>query len=687
MSGATLLYDPRKRPTTCPLCKKRHTSWTRNADPSGDDLFWECGKCDGPSRASKLAVLARNAEEPPADLSTDEEAPASGTRRPAARGKSVPRLAALPSPLDPRPIIKLTTELHEVIDKATAALAAAPHLNIYERDTALVQVIRSTDEDNGRRDAGAPLVRPIQLPTLRELLTASARFARLDGRSEKWASALPTDAVVAGTLGRGRWPGLRRLVGVLETPFLGPAGAVVQAPGFDAATGYLLETSEPFPIVPDAPTQNDARAALEELRSEVLGDFPFATPAGPYVAIAALLTILARPAIGAGNVPAFAFDANTPGTGKSLLSDVICLIATGRVAPKTGYPPDEAEMKKTLGSIALEACAIVSFDNIKAPFGGADIDRVLTCEGSERFRILGVTQMRQCTWRTVVLLTGNNIIVKGDTSRRALVCTQEATDERPELRQGFKHADLRGHVRQHRGRLVQQALTILRAFVVAGQPQPAGLRPLGSFEAWSRLIAGAIVWAGGADVLLAVADGTGDGDPEKGAVRALLAGWQRLDGAGAGLTVKHVLEELYPQGRPPFGSDLNDGLREAIEALCPPAPGKTPEAKRLSYKLRANAKRVFGKRRLESVPGHAGAVRWRVRSLGDHGDHGDHVPSPSPQTVADSFHVGDKDHRHHGHHPHPDGCPQCGQGWDMLSCSSCGHPTADFRPTAAGGDA
>jgi hypothetical protein len=71
--------------------------------------------------------------------------------------------------------------------------------------------------------------------------------------------------------------------------------------------------------------------------------------------------------------------------------------------------------------------------------------------------------------------------------------------EHPEDRK-FKRADLIGYVQENRPRLVAAALTVLRAFVVAGWPAH-GQPPKGSFEAWDQLVRSAIIWAGGADPL------------------------------------------------------------------------------------------------------------------------------------------------------------------------------------------
>jgi putative DNA primase/helicase len=49
-----------------------------------------------------------------------------------------------------------------------------------------------------------------------------------------------------------------------------------------------------------------------------------------------------------------------------------------------------------------------------------------------------------------------------------------------------------------RAQLVAAGLTVLRGYSAAGRPDMR-LPPWGSFEGWSKLVRGALVWAGEAD--------------------------------------------------------------------------------------------------------------------------------------------------------------------------------------------
>jgi len=110
------------------------------------------------------------------------------------------------------------------------------------------------------------------------------------------------------------------------------------------------------------------------------------------------------------------------------------------------------------------------------------------------------------------MATGNNLAFEGDMTRRAVMCRMDAGIENPEGR-SFD-VDLKAWVPAHRVRLVAAGLTILRAFVCAGRPGLKRLAPFGSFEVWSDLIRGALVWLGEPDPCLTIKHIVAD-DPVK----------------------------------------------------------------------------------------------------------------------------------------------------------------------------
>jgi hypothetical protein len=519
-----------------------------------------------------------------------------------------------------RPRIVVSPRIDQVVTAATRALAR--DADTYQRGGALAHVVRiDADDRRTHLPGGTPTIRLISRAILRARLARCARWVRLsrdDGGSTgsiREKETRPDAHALDAVLDAGEWPGVHVLSGVTETPIVRRDGSIVQRPGYDRATGYVYVPSCEYPTVAEQPSQEDARRALDELVN-VWRDFPFARDVERYVAIAALLTVLARPAID-GAVPLVVIDKSTRGSGATLASDVIAAIATGRCAARTTYSEDDAETRKVLDGHALGGSRLLVLDNVTTPLGGAALDAYVTARDTVDVRVLGRTGQIATPWRGIVIATGNNLEYRSDTIRRVLACRLEPRDERPEDRTGFEQSDLVGYVLTERARLVTAALTIVRAFFVAGRRE-AGSAAWGGFEAWSRLIPPAIVHAGGPDVLGARVGAEAGVDRDADAVRTLMDAIARLDSKGRGVASRDMIRVLYPDGRAPRDDAAPDGYdeaRAAIESLCPPRrAGEAPTPTRLGQALsRARGRWIRG-RRLVPVPGHGGAMRWRIEA-------------------------------------------------------------------------
>jgi hypothetical protein len=503
---------------------------------------------------------------------------------------------------DPR-IITITTLEYMVIDKAIEALSDDD--DVYQRSNMLTVINRDAEPRNRiiLRPPGSPRIAPLPLPRLRDVLTRCARWEKVrktrDGADEL-VPAHPPDWAVAGVAARGSWPEIRSIEAVTETPVLRLDGTILDRPGYDDRTGLLFEPNAPFPKIPAAPTRADAGRAVDLLMG-LVGDFPLANENHRAAWLAALLTPLARFAI-AGPCPLFLIDANTPGTGKSKLTDIIAILATGRHMPRTTYPDSDDEMRKRISSIALAGDRLMLLDNIATTFGGSSLDSALTAM-TWRDRILGRSEMTaELPLFTVWYATGNNVGLRGDVLRRIVPCRLETREERPEERRDFTiKGSLLEHVERERPRLVVAALTLLRAHAVAGWPD-GGLNPLGSFEAWSRVVRSAVFWACGLDPC-STREELRATDPEALARTALVEGWLDLPEGRTGLTaaaaLKLVKENalLYDTVRGVFMEwSKNDDL---------------PNARSVGNRLKALKGRVInGKRLLSSED--RGILLWRV---------------------------------------------------------------------------
>ncbi len=534
-----------------------------------------------------------------------------------------------------RPVIDVT---HELLKNTTEAIAALKRdENIYQRETKLVFVTRVTKEqsdnsspvmgDDGQVHRqlveGSPQICEMETPTLRERLSEVALFQKWNKKTEEYSPIVPTDEIVGAVKKRANWPGIRPLLGVVETPTLRPDGEIVQTPGYDPSTQYLYVPGENFPSVTDEmATQDRAKWAFNFL-SECFEDFPYVTRAHRSVPIAAILTLVARPAI-LGSIPAVLFDASTRGSGKTLQTDAIATITTGRGAPRMNYTSDDVELEKILAGYALRGSSFICLDNIPAmrPFGGGPMDRVITARDDVEIRILGATKIVTLPWRALIMATGNNISFYGDTSRRVLMARLEPAEEKPEQRTKFKHEDLLGWIRTQRPRLVAAALLILRAYFRAGRPD-MGCTRWGSFEEWGRLIPNAIVFAGGADPMLARPESEEEVDPELRSIRMIVTSLRQLQGDDE-FRISSVVDLLFKSQRvsdPVNGGYKPDGLedlRDAIETLVGKRGMKfqgnvlAPDPVELGRRLSAFKGRVISGLRLVTKTGGGGVMRWRV---------------------------------------------------------------------------
>lgn len=428
----------------------------------------------------------------------------------------------------------------------------------------------------------------------------------------------PPDWCVKGVAARGHWPrGVRPLDGFSEVPFLRPDGSVVEEAGYDVATRTILVPNGKFQPVPKSPTPDEARNALEKLL-ELVHDFPFEGALlgpGPWMAqtphrsgwLAALLTPFARHAF-RGPTPLFLVDANVRAAGKSKLTDCIAEIVLGRPMARTSQATHEEEERKRITSVLLAAPQLVLLDNIDRMLGSAPLDAVLTAEEWSD-RILGKSDQTTILAKPCWYGNGNNVRIKSDTARRVQHIRITSPLENPEHRTGFRFPDLIGHVRRHRAAYVRAALTVLRAWYVAGAPAPAKpLRSWGSYERWSAVVRHAIVWLGEPDPGLTQKELELHADTESNALADLLGGWAELCKKRFvhAMTIGEALADL--EARPAEFQRLRDAFAE----LTPTKPGQLPSAKSIGMVFHHLRERVQAGQKLVSAGDTRGAKRWAV---------------------------------------------------------------------------
>lgn len=397
-----------------------------------------------------------------------------------------------------RPEIRIVPGLIREIVEQCLDILADPATGIFDRSGTLVRPVsvqkasatlsvRQSPEGNLQRPPGAVIVGEVSVEALVEELTARAHFTKWSERAKDDVT-INCPAEVARTIVARRGHNWRvpPLKAIIRAPCIREDGSIIADDGYDAATCLFLTSGRLWPKVPDTPTRRDAARALDTL-IEPIDALPFVSDVDRSAALALMLTAVVRPMLRAA--PMFAVTAPTAGTGKSITVDVASVLATGLSASVLTASRDEAEMEKRLGAAAIAGDAVIAIDNVSHPLSSDLLCQLLT-QDEVQVRILGKSEHARIPSTALFCATGNGLSIVGDLTRRTILIRLDARCERPDERSfDFNAVDL---AMRKRGELVGAALTVIRAYLVAGTPDRAA--PMGSFEDWSDIVRSALIW-------------------------------------------------------------------------------------------------------------------------------------------------------------------------------------------------
>lgn len=550
--------------------------------------FWTAGNCERVERLMRKSALARDKWDEREDYleRTILRAVAKVSNRAGPRHvATVPTIAIVPG------------EWHRAATEGENALIAA-NVPIYQREGLVRPVIGEVAASGGHKTKVARLA-PITVPLMLDYLSRFAHFEKFDARKQEAVRAHPPEPVAKMILAReGEWS-FPHLIGVITAPTLRPDGSLLATPGYDPTTRLLLVSPPEMPVIPEAPSQSDAFAALAKLGC-LLKDFPFADEASRSVAYSALISAVVRGALPV--VPLHAITAPTSGSGKSFLVDLVAAILMGDRAPVLSAAEKVEETDKRLTGALLDGSPIIALDNVNA-----DLYSDLLAQAVERpliaLRPLGTSVMRKIESRATIFATGNNLRLVSDMARRTVVCSLDPGLERPELRKF--DANPFADALAHRGEFLAAALTIVRAYVAAGMP--GKLSALNSFEAWSDMVRSALVWLGQADPV-ATQERARAVDPTINQLGAILSALHDAVG-GTHLLTKAIIEAANLPNANGIGHK-NEGLRDALLAVAPDNHNAI-NAQRLGTFLGRHEGRIVGGYRLErQMDGKAQQPKW-----------------------------------------------------------------------------
>jgi hypothetical protein len=159
--------------------------------------------------------------------------------------------------------------------------------------------------------------------------------------------------------------------------------------------------------------------------------------------------------------------------------------------------------------------------------------------------------------------------------------------------------DIRAEVHERRREIVGDLIGVMLAYQRAKCPN-VGVSPFGSYEAWSRMVRQALVWAGEADPCLSL-ERTRGADPERLSRGVVLGAWYRVFKEVA-TTVAEAVKQ----------AENDAALREALAIVCEKR-GKLDNHTLGIWLRDAKDKRSGDLVLRDGLPdGHTGMMRWAV---------------------------------------------------------------------------
>jgi hypothetical protein len=363
-----------------------------------------------------------------------------------------------------------------------------------------------------------------------------------------------------------------------------------------------------FPAIPDEPKREQAKAALELLK-QPFATFPFADEAARAVAVSSVMTVLVRRVLRAA--PMHVYSAPKMASGKTLLATIPSYVATGRAPYLISQAADPESERKRLLAALIEGPPLIVIDNVEKALKSDALCIVLT-EPTFTDRLLGASRTLTVPTNCMVAATGNNLVLHGDLSARGLLCELDPACERPEEREF--DLDLHEWVPAHRGELAAAALTIMRAYLVAGAPKQ-DIPNYARFETWSRWVRSPLVWLGMKDPCETRAK-IETADPVREQLRGLLETWHRCC-PKSGATVKEAI-----------ALSIQDGREDLHAALTAVAEGSEQgvNSRRVGKFIGAHERRIEGGLRFERASTRQAVMVWRTAEVGGFGEFRGFVP-------------------------------------------------------------
>lgn len=475
----------------------------------------------------------------------------------------------------------------ELVDKAEVVLAEEP--SIFQRGGELVHISDSH-------------LFPLKSSIARYMLSRVAGWHKTI-RDEEILVHPPLN-IAKCLVDKTSWQTIKHIRSVSSFPPIAKDGTIRTEQGYDPITNVFYAGDVNI-SVSDNPTQSDANLAAEKLLS-IVCDFPFAEKEHKSAWLAALLSPLTRFAHD-GNLPIVVVQANSPRVGKTTLVKLISYIITGDDCPVSTHTKNEDEERKRFVSYMRATRSIVLVDNIVGGYGGAGINALVTSREFED-RIVGGNKIIKVINDTSWCITGNNITLAPDTAERCIHIRLYSDEEKPHLRSNFKNNDLFNLVKEKRSEYLSAALTIVKAYIVAGMPDQK-IPAWGSFEQWSKLVRSSIVFAGFPDPAITREELEVESDINRHSAIELVEGWAELlelTRSMDGITIREGLTFLKEGVEAPR-------IRAAFEDMT--GSTRLPTAHTIARHFREIKDRNFAGKMMRAKQDPQNAHRWFVEEV------------------------------------------------------------------------
>jgi hypothetical protein len=494
--------------------------------------------------------------------------------------------------VDGRPTIYVVPgKLREIMREAELYLAGTGRH--FQRSASIV-VVR-TDPLTGES-----VVVDLHPLALVHALDGVSAWMRYEKRGNTWGQVDPPERICNLMVRVGEFDHLPCISGIARQPYLRPDGSLRQSDGYDPITGLFGIFDSAQYDVPVMPSREQAEQALAVL-DDVLSEFDFESPNDRSAALSAMLTAAIRPSLALA--PLIHVRAPQIASGKSYLCEILTALATPRRGTPVAFPARDEECTKLLLAQLARSPAVIEFDNLVGDLKPhKSLCTALTNQGLEG-RILGHSKVITVGTRTLFLSSGNNVGPVADMTRRCLTIHLNPSCEVPATR-AFKRPHLAADVLRQRSVYVSAALTVVRAWIVAGRPTSA-CPPLANYVEWSDLCRQPLLWLGRTDPAAAIFEAMAE-DPDRQTLGLLLSCWHEQFGGDA-LMLREMLTRTATL------TSRSDEFKEVLLDIA--GDRDRVSTRKLGQWLRRQVGRVVGGLRLIKLPVRRNSSTWRVESV------------------------------------------------------------------------